>query len=107
MLVHKMQKDDVIGLILNTGQEVIGKVDHSDEDQLWLLKPFKVILTQQGPAMIPMTMLVDYDKDESAIPIKHVAYASSFKITGGALADYTASTTKVAVVNPTNTIVTP
>lgn len=60
---------DLIILRLSAGEEVIGKVDHLDEENIYLSKPYRPIMTQQGLALAPFSVLSSSD---SAISKKHI-----------------------------------
>jgi len=59
----KFEAGDVISLKLTTGEEVIGKFVSEDISELVLSKPVMLAMGQKGPAMAPIMMTVDPDKD--------------------------------------------
>jgi hypothetical protein len=48
---------------LSNGEEVIGKFVSEDMSEIVVSKPVMLAMTQKGPAMAPVMMTVDPDKD--------------------------------------------
>ena len=46
---------------LSAGEEVIGKVENIDDEFVFLSKPFRPIMTQQGLGIAPFSILSDND----------------------------------------------
>jgi hypothetical protein len=75
---QKFDVNDVVTLKLITGEEVLGKYVSDDISGITLSKPLMIAMTQKGPAMAPILMTVDPDKNltfaKSAIIISAPAY---------------------------------
>jgi hypothetical protein len=65
MLLGKSKFDagDIISLKLINGEEVIGKFVSEDMSEITLLKPVMLAITKSGPAMAPVMMTVDPDRE--------------------------------------------
>lgn len=65
MLLQKSKFDegDVISLKLITGEELLGKYVSEDMMEIVLAKPLVLALSKNGPAMAPIMMTADPDKD--------------------------------------------
>lgn len=65
MLLQKSKFDagDIISMKLSNGEELIGKFVSEDMSEIVVSKPVVLAMTQKGPAMAPVMMTVDPDKD--------------------------------------------
>ncbi len=78
MLLQKSKFDqgDIISMKLISGDEIIGKYVSEDMVEFVIAKPVMLGMTQKGPAMMPVMMTVDPDKEfsipKSAIMLKGV-----------------------------------
>ena len=63
MLVNKFDQQDVVTLKLASGEEVLGKFVSEDMFGITLSKPLMIAMTQKGPAMAPILITVDPEKD--------------------------------------------
>lgn len=61
----KYKEGDIISLKLISGEEVIGKYVTEDMTDIVLHQPTMLAMTQKGPAMAPVMMTVESDKDYS------------------------------------------
>lgn len=59
----KFSEGDVVSLKLLNGEEVIGKYVKEDMTSYTLNKPLMLAMSKQGPAMMPLMMTVNPDKD--------------------------------------------
>jgi hypothetical protein len=59
----KFTDGDVITMKLASGEEVLGKYVSEDMASLTLSKPLMIAMTQKGPAMAPILMTVDPEKN--------------------------------------------
>lgn len=70
----KFNQGDIVSLKLISGEEVIGKYVSEDMMELVLNKPIMLAMTPKGPAMAPMMVTLDPEKDyaitKSAIILK-------------------------------------
>lgn len=90
----KFDQNDVVTLKLGSGEEVLGKYVSEDMMSITLSKCLMIAMTAKGPAMAPILMTVDPDKD--------LTFSKS-NITVMALSDkeianqYTTQTTGIAI----------
>jgi len=61
----KFKEGDIISLKLISGEEVIGKYVSEDITDMTIHQPTMLAMTQKGPAMAPVMMTVEPDKDYS------------------------------------------
>ena len=59
----KFTEGDIVSLKLLTGEEVIGKYVKEDMTSYILNKPLMLAMSKQGPAMMPLMMTVNPEKD--------------------------------------------
>lgn len=59
----KYNEGDVVTLKLSSGEEVLGKFVSEDMMGITLSKCLMIAMTAKGPAMAPILMTVDPDKD--------------------------------------------
>lgn len=72
MLVQKtMQENDVIALRLASGEEVIGKLKKLTADKLEISKPFILVASPQGLALVPF-MISMPDGSDVTLERRHV-----------------------------------
>lgn len=75
---HKFDDSDVVTLLLANGTEVLGKYVSDDIAGFTLNKPLMIAMTAKGPAMAPVLMTVDPEKNltfsKSAIVVTAPAY---------------------------------
>jgi len=60
---NKFSVGDTVSLKLLSGEEVIGKYVSEDMMEIVLSKPVMLAMSKNGPAMAPVMMTVDPDKD--------------------------------------------
>lgn len=93
MLIQNSKFDagDTVSLKLITGEEVIGKFVSEDMMEITLAKPLVLAMTQKGPAMMPVMMTVEPDKNYSILKsaimfkghtVKDVADQYTYQTTG-------------------------
>jgi hypothetical protein len=87
----KFSEGDIISLKLTTGEEVLGKYVSEDLSSFTLNKPLMLAMSKQGPAMMPLMMTVNPDKDftinKSVVilqgeTVKEIADQYTFQTTG-------------------------
>lgn len=87
----KFTTGEIISLKLITGEEVIGKYVSEDMMEIVLSKPIMLAMTPKGPAMAPMMITLDPEKDygitKSAIilkgsTVKEIADQYTYQTTG-------------------------
>jgi hypothetical protein len=61
----KFSEGDVITIKLSSGEEVLGKLVSEDITTITLSKPLMIAMTQKGPAMAPILMTVNPEKNLS------------------------------------------
>lgn len=95
MLFEKKYSDgDVVTLKLSSGEEVIGKFVSEDMMCITLSKCLMIAMTAKGPAMAPILMTVDPDKDLTFNKNNITVITTSDK---DIAAQYTTQTTGIAI----------
>lgn len=93
MLFQKSKFDagDIVSLKLINGEELIGKFVSEDMVEMVLAKPVMLAITKNGPAMAPVMMTVDPDREyavsKTAImfkgpTVKEIADQYTYQTTG-------------------------
>ena len=60
MIIDKPIADnDIVSVKLMSGEEVIGRIDHSNKSVTRLKKPLMVAMTAQGPSLAPFVFSAD------------------------------------------------
>jgi hypothetical protein len=59
----KFREGDIISVKLISGEEIIGKYVSEDMTDMVIHQPTMLAMTQKGPAMAPVMMTVEPDKD--------------------------------------------
>lgn len=87
----KFESGDIISFKLITGEEVIGKYVSEDLSDIKVYQPTMLAMTQKGPAMAPLMITVEPDKEyniaKSAIilkghTVKEIADQYTYQTTG-------------------------
>lgn len=92
----KFTDGDIVSLKLSNGEELIGKYIKEDMTSLTLKSPLMLAMTKQGPAMAPIMMTVEPDR-EFAINKNNIMFQGS---TVKEIADqYTFQTTGIQPVS--------
>lgn len=97
----KFTENDIISFKLISGEEIIGKYVSEDMVDIIIHYPIMLAMTQKGPAMAPLMMTVDPDKDFN-IPKSVISFKG---ITNKEIADqYILQTTGIQPVTTGNII---
>lgn len=92
----KFSAGDIISLKIVSGEEVIGKYVSEDMAEITLSKPLMLAMTSKGPAMTPVFMTVDPEKEFAFNKNSIIAKGSTAK----EIADqYTYQTTGIQTVS--------
>ena len=67
MIIDVNKKDDVVVMKLSSGEEIIGRYQQEDTDNVELRKPLAMAMTQTGPTMAPYFACVDVMEYNGAI----------------------------------------
>ena len=96
MLFEKSNFDqnDVVTIKLSSGEEVLGKFVSQDMVSITLSKCLMIAMTPKGPAMAPILMTVDPDKDLTFNKNNVTVIVASDKEIA---AQYTTQTTGIAI----------
>jgi hypothetical protein len=87
----KFKEGDIISMKLISGEEVIAKYVSEDMTDLVVHNPIMLAMTPKGPAMTPMMVTLDTDKDYSlskssiilkGLTVKEIADQFTFQTTG-------------------------
>ena len=62
-VTKKFDQQDVVTLKLGSGEEILGKYVSDDMMSITLNKPLMIAMTAKGPAMAPILITVDPEKD--------------------------------------------
>jgi small nuclear ribonucleoprotein (snRNP)-like protein len=90
----KFEQNDVVTIKLSSGEEVLGKFVSEDMMSITLSKCLMIAMTAKGPAMAPILMTVDPDKDLTFNKNSITVITSSDKEIA---AQYTTQTTGIAI----------
>lgn len=90
----KFDQHDVVTIKLSSGEEVLGKYVTEDLTSITLAKCLMIAMTAKGPAMAPILMTVDPDKDLTFSKSSITVIAASDKEIA---AQYTTQTTGIAI----------
>lgn len=90
----KYGEGDVVTLKLSSGEEVLGKFVAEDMMSITLSKCLMIAMTAKGPAMAPILMTVDPDKDLTFNKNSITVITASDK---DIAAQYTTQTTGIAI----------
>lgn len=95
MLIDTPYKNgDIVSLKLNSGEEVIAKLEDESNNQLSLSKPLMVAATQQGLGLAPFMFTVD---QESKIKLNLTSVSVVAKTEKDMASQYIQSTTGLTV----------
>lgn len=95
MLIDTPYKNgDIISLKLNSGEEVVAKLENETNNQLSLSKPLMVAATQQGLGLAPFMFTID---QETKIKINLSAISCVAKTEKDMASQYIQSTTGLTV----------
>lgn len=75
----KFTEGDIVSLKLLTGEEVIGKYVKEDIASYILNKPLMLAMSKQGPAMMPLMMTVNPEKDFTINKTAVILYGETVK----------------------------
>lgn len=93
---QKFTENEVVSIKLVSGEEVLGKFVSEDANVLTLGKVLMIAMTQKGPAMAPLMLTVDPDKNLSFSKSNIIVTAPAYK----EIADqYTYQTTGIQPVS--------
>jgi hypothetical protein len=99
-MTQKLHEGSVYSFKLNNRDEIIAKVSKNDDDSVWVDKPVILMITPEGPQMIPMLLTTE----EEVFPLQWTGILTYGKTKSDAETAYIRTVT--GIVAPTKKIIT-
>jgi hypothetical protein len=91
---------DVMAFALDSGDEIVGEIVEIYDNEIVLNRPFKVHLTERGPAWFPFSFVIDQDTTVRVnIPIDKKHIISAYRCNEDSKVEYTRLTTGIEIVS--------
>jgi hypothetical protein len=101
MLINKvaeLKEGEIMAFYLSSGEEVVGEIITVSDDTIVLNRPFKVALTQNGPAYFPFSFCIETDnRVDIAIPFAKNTIISHYSCSSHIVTEYQRLTTGIEI----------